>query len=488
MRLGCARPVRSFFRSAWKLWTHFAMRETASFLMSSSIAVLLATPGGGGSLDGHRRTHLLAAHDAGEVAGIVEIEHTQRQAVVAAHHDRGRVHDVEPVGKYLVEAEPCVARRLRVAQRIIGKDPVHLGRLQQHIGIDLDGAQRRRGIGGEERIAGTGGEDRHPSLFQMAHGAAADVVLAHLVDADSGHDAHVHPEALECILHGERIHHRRQHAHVVRCHPVHTGACQSRTAEDVAPADHHGELHLHLDDLAQLSGNTLNHHRIDAVVTLTHQRFARELDENPGERRLHVIHRPFPRPSWFYRGAREIAHLARRKKWPVVIGGICGWSKKPRARRGLSPLLTAGRQCRTGAGPAPFTWAMTSATKSSCFFSMPAPTSKRSNATTRAAAPLSIFSTVTSGSFTKGWPARVISPSTLRSRPSTIFATISGGLPSPCAWLVRISRSFATTAAGTCSAERYRGLLAATCMARSWASLAVPPSSAVNAPIRVPCT
>ena len=25
---------------------------------------------------------------------------------------------------------------------------------------------------------------------------------------------------------------------------------------------------------------------------------------------------------------------------PVVIGGICWWSKKPRARRGYSPLLT----------------------------------------------------------------------------------------------------------------------------------------------------
>src|SRR6516165_1998743 len=111
MRLGCARPVRSFFRSAWKFATHFAMREMASFLMSSSMVVLLATPEERASVEGHRRAHVLAAYDAGEVARIVEIEHAQRQAVVAAHHDSSRIHDIQTVGEHLVEGEPRIAGR-----------------------------------------------------------------------------------------------------------------------------------------------------------------------------------------------------------------------------------------------------------------------------------------------------------------------------------------------------------------------------------------
>ena len=70
-------------------------------------------------------------------------------------------------------------------------------------------------VGREERIAGAGGEDDDAALFQVAHGAAADVVLAHLVDADRGHHARVHAERFERILHRERIHHGGEHAHVI---------------------------------------------------------------------------------------------------------------------------------------------------------------------------------------------------------------------------------------------------------------------------------
>src|SRR6267154_6689131 len=100
MRLGCARPVRSFFRSAWKLCTHFAMRVAASFLRSSSMG---RSPRCSGSLERHGRAHILAAYDAGEIPGIVEIEHPQRQAVVAAHDDGGGIHDVELLGEHPVE-------------------------------------------------------------------------------------------------------------------------------------------------------------------------------------------------------------------------------------------------------------------------------------------------------------------------------------------------------------------------------------------------
>src|SRR3977135_31008 len=101
MRLGCARPVRSFFRSAWKFSTHFAMRVAASFLMSSSMGCVSSMQRA--SLDCHGRAHVLAAYDAGEIPGIVEIEYPQRQVVVAAHDDGRGIHDIELVGEHLVE-------------------------------------------------------------------------------------------------------------------------------------------------------------------------------------------------------------------------------------------------------------------------------------------------------------------------------------------------------------------------------------------------
>ena len=98
------------------------------------------------------------------------------------------------------------------------------------------------------------------------------------------------------------------------------------------------------------------------------------------------------------------------------------------------------------------------------------------------------FSTVRFGSLTNGWPVSAISFRYLRNRPSTIFAVISGALPSPAAWSRRIPRSRSTISAGTSAGRMYCGLTAATCMAMSLASASFPPFNATRAPIRVPCT
>src|SRR5205823_192834 len=68
-----------------------------------------------GSLERHGRTHVLAAYDAGEIPGIVEIEHPQRQAVVAAHDDGGGIHDVELLAQHAVEGQARVAHGGRIA-------------------------------------------------------------------------------------------------------------------------------------------------------------------------------------------------------------------------------------------------------------------------------------------------------------------------------------------------------------------------------------
>src|SRR6185312_8151306 len=138
------------------------------------------------------------------------------------------------------------------------------------------------GVGGEKGVAGPGGEDHHTPLLQVADGAAADVVLANLVDADGGHHPRVEAEALQRVLHRDRIHDRGQHAHVVGGHTIHPGARETRAAEDVAAADHYRHLHAETDDLLQLPGDTLEHRRVDPVVGGAHEGLSRELHENAG--------------------------------------------------------------------------------------------------------------------------------------------------------------------------------------------------------------
>src|SRR3954470_3557704 len=126
--------------SAWNVWTHLVIRTVASFLMSSSI----------GSLSckklrlfvRYQRPDILALDDARQVAGIVEIEHPQRQAVVPAHDNGGRIHHIQLVRENLVECQGRITNRGGVPDRIVRIDTVDLGCLEQYVGVDLDRAQR----------------------------------------------------------------------------------------------------------------------------------------------------------------------------------------------------------------------------------------------------------------------------------------------------------------------------------------------------------
>src|SRR6187399_3561884 len=113
MSEGCARPVRSFLRSAWKFSTHLPIRVAASFLMSSNMIIFLrlALPPYT-SVAGDDRTDVFAAYHTRQVAHIVEIEHLQRHAIVAAHHDRGGLNEAEAHGEHHVVRARGIALRI----------------------------------------------------------------------------------------------------------------------------------------------------------------------------------------------------------------------------------------------------------------------------------------------------------------------------------------------------------------------------------------
>ena len=66
--------------------------------------------------------------------------------------------------------------------------------------MDLDGAQRGRRVGREERVAGARREDHDAPLLEVAHRAAADVRLGDLGDRDRRLHARVDALLLQRVL------------------------------------------------------------------------------------------------------------------------------------------------------------------------------------------------------------------------------------------------------------------------------------------------
>src|SRR5580765_468184 len=172
----CARPVRTSARSALNAWMLLSIFWSVVFFRSAMTMVTSSYVNEGALI--------FAQHYAAQGVLLEDIEDVDRQLLVAAQRKRGGVHDLEVLVDRLVEADLRVALRARVALGVVGVHPVHLGALEHDLGAHLAAAQRRRGVGGEERVAGAGGEDHHLALLQVADRLAADVGLAHLLDVE----------------------------------------------------------------------------------------------------------------------------------------------------------------------------------------------------------------------------------------------------------------------------------------------------------------
>jgi hypothetical protein len=112
----------------------------------------------------------------------------------------------------------------------------------------------------------------------VAHRAAADVRLGELLHGDRREHARGHVGALERVLQGERVHHRRQHAHVVGAGAIHAARRAGHAAEDVAAADDQRDLDAERAYFGDLGGDALEDGGIDAEAGVAHEGFARELE------------------------------------------------------------------------------------------------------------------------------------------------------------------------------------------------------------------
>src|SRR4051794_31722023 len=93
-RCGEARPVRTVASSPRLDSTDFAMRPPASSSISSISSTWPPFSSTGGRA-GDQRAHPLAADDPIYVARVSHVEDVDRQVVVHAERERGRVHHLE---------------------------------------------------------------------------------------------------------------------------------------------------------------------------------------------------------------------------------------------------------------------------------------------------------------------------------------------------------------------------------------------------------
>ena len=161
-----------------------------------------------------------------------------------------------------------------------GIDAVDGGGLEQDVGLDLHGAQAGGGVGGEEGVAGAGGEDDDAVLFEVAHGAAADVGLGYLVHLDGGHDAAVEAQLLDGVLQGDGVDDGGEHAHVVGGDAVHVDGLLGDAAEEVSSADDDADLAAEGVDGGDLCGYFVNENGVDAETFACSQGFSGEFEED----------------------------------------------------------------------------------------------------------------------------------------------------------------------------------------------------------------
>ena len=107
----------------------------------------------------------------------------------------------------------------------------------------------------------------------MANGAAANERLSHFGDVDRREHTRLNPRSLQSVLQDHGVHHRGQHADIVRCRTVHAAGAFREAAKNVATTDDHCEFHSEIVDLLDFFGYRVSDFYVDAEGLLAHQRF-----------------------------------------------------------------------------------------------------------------------------------------------------------------------------------------------------------------------
>ena len=162
------------------------------------------------------------------------------------------------------------------------EDAVDARGLHEDVGFDLHRFLGGGRVGGDERCAGAAGQDHDAAFFQVAPRAAADERLGDAVHAEGRHQPRLAVERFERVLQREAVDHRGQHAHVVGGRFLDAGVAGGElgAAEDIAAADHDGDLDAELGRSLDLRGDIDDFLHADAALAGRGKAFAGEFQED----------------------------------------------------------------------------------------------------------------------------------------------------------------------------------------------------------------
>ena len=126
----------------------------------------------------------------------------------------------------------------------------------------------------------------------MPLSAPADIGLADRVHLDGGLHARIHARPLERVLHGKRVHDRRQHAHIVGRPALHALGRAGQAAEDVAAANDDAQFNPGFVNRSDFFRHSLDGRHVQANALLAHQDLAGDLQQDAP-----VVRRRFGRCS-----------------------------------------------------------------------------------------------------------------------------------------------------------------------------------------------
>jgi tRNA dimethylallyltransferase len=288
----------------------------------------------------HAGIGAFASQNPFETTRFIQRKDDDRQIVIAGKGDGRGIHHAQMLLQDLIIGDGGVAFCIRVFFRVFVIDTVYFGALKDRLTGHFIGAQGRGRVGGEIGVARTCRKNHDTFLFQMPHGAAADIGLADLIHRNGRDDAGKDAQLFQRRLHRQRIHYGGQHSHIVGGRALHPLRTSCKAAKDIAATDDHTNLNPQIAHRFHLGGDALHGGRMQAVTLIAHQRLARDFQHDAGVDGWGVGH------GKSYLLGQSVGHERFGIDWPLkcrkTVAGSTGKRPVIKTISREAPVLIAG--------------------------------------------------------------------------------------------------------------------------------------------------
>ena len=170
-------------------------------------------------------------------------------------------------------------------------------RLEHRIAIGFERPQRAGRVGREERAAGAAGEDHDLPGFERPDRLFTVESRRDGFHPDRALYDRLDPGGAEEITQAQRVHHGREHSHVVGVDPVHAAGAAHDAAPDVAGADDQRDFHALIRHGFDSFHNGSDRIGVISMFLRTFERLAAEFQQHPAESEFFIHNRLLSLPE-----------------------------------------------------------------------------------------------------------------------------------------------------------------------------------------------